>query len=240
MLNQIQLVAAFALPVLFAITVHEVAHGWVAKQLGDPTAQMMGRLTLNPLKHIDSIGTVILPAAMLIFTGFMFGWAKPVPITWENLKRPKRDVGLVAVAGPTANLIMALFWALMIKIALLLPPAATSIALPMVYMGFAGIFINGILMILNLIPLPPLDGGRIMSSLLPGPWSYRYSRLEPFGFPILVLLLFTGVLGTIMLPPLIVYLKFITFIFGIDPQVIQALGVGVGIDPRIMMLLTGR
>ena len=240
MLNQIQLIAAFALPVLFAITVHEVAHGWVAKHLGDPTAQMMGRLTLNPIKHIDPIGTVILPVAMLLLTGFMFGWAKPVPITWENLKRPKRDVGLVAVAGPTANLIMALFWALVIKIGILLPATASSVALPMVYMGFAGIFINGILMILNLIPLPPLDGGRIMSSLLPGPLSYKFSRLEPFGLLILVVLLFTGILGTIMLPPLIAYLKFITFIFGIDPQVIQALGVGVGIDPRIMMLLTSR
>ncbi|WP_455201873.1 site-2 protease family protein [Kaarinaea lacus] len=240
MLNQIQLIAAFALPVLFAITVHEVAHGWVAKHLGDPTAQMMGRLTLNPIKHIDPIGTVILPVAMLLLTGFMFGWAKPVPITWENLKRPKRDVGLVAVAGPTANLLMALIWAAVIKIALLLPATASNIALPMVYMGFAGIFINGILMILNLIPLPPLDGGRIMSSLLPGPLSYKFSRLEPYGLIILVVLLFTGILGTIMLPPLIAYLKFITFIFGIDPQVIQALGVGVGIDPRIMMLLTGR
>jgi Zn-dependent protease len=238
MLNKIQLIVAFALPVLFAITVHEVAHGWVAKQLGDKTAMMMGRLTLNPLKHIDPIGTVILPIAMLWITGFMFGWAKPVPITWENLKHPKRDVGLVAVAGPSANLLMALIWALVIKIALLLPASMTTVSYPLVYMGFAGIFINGILMILNLIPLPPLDGGRIMSSLLPGPWAYQFGRLEPFGMIILVVLLFTGILGTIMLPPLIWYLKFITFTFGIDPQVIQALGVGIGIDPRIMMLLT--
>ncbi|HEY5601537.1 MAG TPA: site-2 protease family protein [Gammaproteobacteria bacterium] len=223
MLNKIQLVAVFAIPVLFAITVHEVAHGWVAKRLGDPTAMLMGRLTLNPLKHIDPIGTVLLPIAMLVITGFMFGWAKPVPITWDNLKHPKRDIALVAVAGPTANLLMALFWALVLKIALLLPASAATVSIPLSYMGFAGIFINGILMILNLLPLPPLDGGRIMSSLLPGPWSYKFSRLEPYGLLILMVLLFTGILGAIMLPPLAGYLNFVTFAFGIEPQVFQAL-----------------
>lgn len=214
-LSQIQRIAVWALPVLFAITVHEVAHGWVAKRLGDPTAMMMGRLTLNPLKHIDPVGTVLLPLIMLWVGGFVFGWAKPVPVTWENLKHPRRDMALVALAGPASNLIMALLWALVMKIAMVLPASASALSLPLIYMGGAGIFINAILMVLNLLPLPPLDGSRVVSAFLPGPWSYRFSRIEPYGFPILIVLLMTGVLGMIISPPLHGFRSLLYRLFGL-------------------------
>lgn len=222
-MGKIQFLTVAALPILFAITVHEVAHGWVAKRLGDPTAMMMGRLTLNPIRHIDPIGTVILPVFMLFMTGFLFGWAKPVPITWENLKNPKRDMGLVALAGPMANLLMALIWTLVLKIALWLPPGVAYIGEPLMYMGLAGIFINAILMTLNLLPLPPLDGGRVVSSLLPGPWAWKFNRLEPFGLFILVVLLVTGVLGNILLPAIGFVISALSFIFAIDPNLIMNL-----------------
>ncbi len=199
--NIIQQIAIFALPVLFAITVHEVAHGWMAKKLGDPTAMMMGRLTLNPIKHIDPIGTVLVPILLSMMGGFLFGWAKPVPVTWENLKNPKRDMALVAIAGPAANLVMALLWALVIKIGFLLSGTFDWLANPMIAMGQAGILINILLMVLNLLPLPPLDGGRIVTSLLPGPMAWKFSRIEPYGFFILLGLLALGFLGKILWPP---------------------------------------
>jgi Zn-dependent protease len=172
----------------------------VAKKLGDPTAEMMGRLTLNPIKHIDPIGTVVLPLLMLWMGGFVFGWAKPVPITWENLKHPKRDVALVAVAGPGANLIMAVMWALIMKLAILLMPISPWLARPLLLMGAAGVLINLVLMALNLLPLPPLDGGRILTGILPGPWAWKLSRIEPYGILILLALLLTGILGQILGP----------------------------------------
>ena len=196
----VQRIAIWALPVLFAITVHEVAHGWMARQLGDPTAMMLGRLTLNPIKHIDPVGTLLIPGIMLMVGGFIFGWAKPVPVTWENLRKPKRDMVLVAAAGPVANLIMALMWAAIMKIGLLLGGSIDWLARPLTYMGGAGIFINTILMVLNLLPLPPLDGGRVMTGLLPGRWAWYFSRIEPWGFFILVGLLVSGLLGKILGP----------------------------------------
>ena len=196
----VQRIAIWALPVLFAITVHEVAHGWMARQLGDPTAMMLGRLTLNPIKHIDPVGTLLIPGIMLMVGGFIFGWAKPVPVTWENLRKPKRDMVLVAAAGPVANLIMALMWAAIMKIGLLLGGSIDWMARPLTYMGGAGIFINTILMVLNLLPLPPLDGGRVMTGLLPGRWAWYFSRIEPWGFFILVGLLVSGLLGKILGP----------------------------------------
>ena len=220
-LSKIQVLAIAILPVLFAITVHEVAHGWVAKRLGDPTAQMMGRLTLNPLKHVDPIGTVILPLFLIWMSLPVIGWAKPVPITWENLGHPKRDVGLVAVAGPASNLLMALFWAIVMKIGILIAPENQFFGVPMVFMGFAGIYVNGILMLLNMIPLPPLDGGRVLSSLLPGPWSYKLSRIEPYGMFILIFLLISGLLGAILLPPFFMYLSTIGWLFDIQGQIMQ-------------------
>ncbi|NOZ52989.1 MAG: site-2 protease family protein [Gammaproteobacteria bacterium] len=218
-LGKIQFFVVAAIPILFAITVHEVAHGWVAKRLGDPTAMMMGRLTLNPVKHIDPIGTVLVPVAIFWLGGFLFGWAKPVPITWENLKRPKRDVAFVAVAGPAANLLMAIGWAVVMKIAILIPAGGSYFSMPLMYMGFMGILINCGLMVLNLLPLPPLDGGRIVSSVLPGPLAWKYNQLEPYGLIILLFLFITGALAWVLMPPLFALISAIGALFGINPQI---------------------
>lgn len=214
-LNLIQQVAVWALPVLFAITVHEVAHGWVAKQLGDPTAMMLGRLTLNPLKHIDPIGTVLVPLVLILAGGVIFGWAKPVPIAADNLHHPKRDMALVAAAGPLANLIMACIWALIMKLALLLPSGLVNLALPLTYMGGAGITINVILMVLNLLPVPPLDGSRVVAGFLPDPLAWKFSRIEQYGLIILLLLMVSGILGKIMWPPVAMVQNMIYRMFGL-------------------------
>jgi Zn-dependent protease len=196
-----QLVAILLIPVLFAIIVHEVAHGWVAKRLGDPTAERLGRLTLNPIKHIDPIGTILVPALLVLMrSGFVFGWAKPVPVTWENLRHPKRDMAIVAAAGPAVNLLMAIGWGLIVKLSLLMPDSTAMVAEPLKYMGLGGILANVLLMVFNLLPLPPLDGGRVAVGLLPGPWAYRLSRVEPYGFFILIGLMITGVLSAIVWP----------------------------------------
>lgn len=212
----IQKILLFAIPILFAITVHEVAHGWVANKLGDPTARMMGRLTLNPIKHIDPVGTIIVPAAMMYFTGFIFGWAKPVPITWQNLRKPRRDMIAVALAGPMSNLAMALIWGLLLKIGVELAQAyGWGAAVALVSMASIGIFINLILMVLNLLPIPPLDGSRVVSSLLPPKLAYWYGRYEWAGFPILIVLLFMGLLGGILIPVVFTLRAFILQIFGV-------------------------
>ena len=216
-LNLLQRLVVWALPVLFAITVHETAHGWMALRLGDPTAMMLGRLSLNPIKHIDPLGTVLVPGLLLMFGGFLFGWAKPVPITWENLRHPRRDMALVAAAGPLSNLLMALFWALVIRLGLELG-GGSGAGLYLVYTGVAGIFINIILMVLNLLPLPPLDGGRVLVGLLPGPLSWRVSRIEPYGFPILLLLLFTGMLGKLLWPVISLMLMLLAGVAGLSGE----------------------
>lgn len=201
-LNTIQQIAVWALPVLFAITVHEVSHGWVARMLGDPTAMMLGRLTLNPIKHIDPIGTILVPLVMILLPGgFVFGWAKPVPVTWENLRNPKRDMAIVAAAGPLSNLVMAIIWALIIKLGVTLASSSSPVFMFLVYSGFAGVQINLVLMVLNLLPIPPLDGGRVLVGLLPGPASWQVSRLEPYGLFIILGLLATGILSHILAPP---------------------------------------
>ncbi len=210
-----QMIAVSILPLLFAIVIHEVAHGWVAKQLGDPTAKMLGRLTLNPIKHIDPIGTIVVPLILLVMGGFIFGWAKPVPVTWENLKNPKRDMALVAVAGPAANLLMALFWALVAKIGLTLGPDIAWLATPLALMGIVGVTFNLILMVLNLLPILPLDGGRIVESLLPGPLSYKFSKLEPYGFVVLLVLLVSGLLGDLLGVPIKFFEQVIFKLFGL-------------------------
>ena len=201
-ITSIQTAAVVALPLLFAITVHETAHGWMALRLGDKTAMMLGRLTLNPIKHIDPVGTILVPALLVMMGGFVFGWAKPVPVTWDNLKNPKRDMALVALAGPVANLLMAVGWALVAKLGYMLADISPWLSTPLTLMGKMGIFLNGILMVLNLLPLPPLDGGRVLVGVLPGPLAWQVSRLEPYGFFILLGLLATGLLGRIIGPPI--------------------------------------
>jgi len=201
-LSLLQQIAVWALPVLFAITVHEFAHGWAAMKLGDQTAKMLGRLTLNPLKHIDPLGTVILPIAMISFSGFIFGWAKPVPIGWKNLKNPRRDIALVAFAGPLVNLLMGIMWVIIWRIGVELSASTGWLGTPLAYMGAAGVMINTILFVLNLLPLPPLDGGRILTSILPAKWSGIVDRVEPYGLFILLGLMLSGYLGKILGPPI--------------------------------------
>ncbi len=215
-LSKIQLFAVWVLPVLFAITIHEVAHGWVASKLGDKTALMMGRITLNPIKHIDPIGTIVVPAILLFLGGFIFGWAKPVPVNWNNLRNPRRDMALVAAAGPVTNFLMAIIWAAILKIGIILTQQDMSWAIALVYMGQAGIWINLILMVLNLIPIPPLDGSRVMASFLSPKAAYAYSRIEPYGFFIILGLLAFGILGFILLPPVRFLFTMIIAAFGIQ------------------------
>lgn len=195
-----QLAAVWALPVLSAITLHEVAHGWVAHRLGDATARSLGRLSLNPLRHVDPIGTVLVPAVMLVASGFVFGWARPVPVNPGNLRRPRRDMAWVALAGPFANLLMAVAWVMAARLALVYHQALGDAALFLVLMGAAGVLINTVLLVLNLLPLPPLDGGRVLTSLLPPPWAARVARIERFGILIVVGLLVTGALGYVLTP----------------------------------------
>jgi Zn-dependent protease len=219
-LSLVQKISIWVVPVLLGITVHEVAHGWIARKLGDNTAFMLGRLTLNPLKHVDPVGTILIPGMLLLLqAGFIFGYAKPVPINWKNLRQPKRDMALVAVAGPIANLLMAVGWALLLRLGVSLGDNG----LALVYMGVAGITINAILMILNLLPLPPLDGGRVLTGLLPGPMAYKFSRIEPYGFFILIGLLVTGVLGMILWPLISSFMSMMVPVSGLSAQKFQLL-----------------
>lgn len=220
-LSLLQKISIWALPVIFAITLHEVAHGWIAKLLGDRTAEQQGRLTLNPLHHIDPVGTLLLPGLMLMFSGFVFGWAKPVPVNWGRLHNPKRDIGLVAIAGPGANLAMIILWIFVARIAILANLA--SVSRPLLFMAAAGIFINGMLMVLNLLPLPPLDGGRVMSCLLPSHLSYKFDKLEPYGFIILVILMVTNLLSMILGGPLNLVISTAIELAGIPPGVLHML-----------------
>ncbi|MBM4208608.1 MAG: site-2 protease family protein [Gammaproteobacteria bacterium] len=203
-LSTVQQIIVGILPMIFAITVHEAAHGWVAKKYGDPTADQLGRLTLNPIKHIDLLGTVILPGLLLILkTGFVFGWAKPVPVNTRNFKKPISDMAVVALAGPVSNLLMAVFWALISRIGLMIGDSAESIAMPLIYTGLAGISINLSLALLNLIPIPPLDGSRIVTAWLPPRLAWQYNQLERYGFIILLILLYTNILSAVLKYPML-------------------------------------
>ena len=186
----VQTIAIYALPVLFAITLHEAAHGYVARYFGDMTAHAQGRISLNPARHIDIVGTIVVPLVILLVSGgkLLFGWAKPVPVNYSALRKPRQHMALVAAAGPLANLAMALAWALALKLSTVAPENAFSTA--MEAMSGAGIIVNLVFMFLNLLPILPLDGGRIVASLLPSRAAWRYAKLEPWGIPLLLVLLF--------------------------------------------------
>jgi Zn-dependent protease len=215
--NLVQTIAIYALPVIFAITMHEAAHGYVARYFGDTTAEREGRISLNPMRHVDLVGTIIVPLAILIASklfggaGILFGWAKPVPVNFGNLRQPKRDMLWVAAAGPFSNLLMALGWAGLLKVSTFME--SNSFSLPMGLMAEAGVTVNVVLMVLNLLPILPLDGGRIAVSLLPNRMAYSYSRLEPYGFPILLVLVFTNMLGVILNPMVLASIGLIETIF---------------------------
>lgn len=196
--------AVIVLPVVLAITLHEAAHGYAALMKGDPTASLAGRISANPVRHIDPVGTILVPLVMYFVSsmaghdGLLFGWAKPVPVDFSRLRRPKQDMFWVAAAGPAANLVMATAWGLAMKLALSMP--GHYFAEPLMWMARAGMTINLSLMVLNLLPIPPLDGGRIVVSLLPRPLSMTFARIEPYGAFILIGLLVTHVLDTLLSP----------------------------------------
>lgn len=216
-LTPIQTIAVWVLPIVFAVTVHEVAHGYVAYLLGDKTAKILGRLTLNPIKHIDPIGTIVLPAVLLLLnTGIILGWAKPVPINPYNFINYRRDSALVALAGPLANLLMALAWASIAKISYILLISGLSGVQAVYLMGMAGISINLMLMVLNLLPIPPLDGSHVIASLLPPRIAMRYSNISSFGFIILIFLIYFGLINIIVSPVIGFLYNFICKIFFIS------------------------
>ncbi|MDX1900520.1 MAG: site-2 protease family protein [Gammaproteobacteria bacterium] len=201
------------MPILSAIIVHEVAHGWVAEKFGDKTARLAGRLTLNPISHIDPLGTIALPLLCLLLPGgFIFGWAKPVPVDARNMRHPRMDMGIVAAAGPLSNLLMAFGWALLARYA---GGLNTWFGTPLSFMAIAGMEINVMLGVLNLLPIPPLDGGRVLMSLLPPRMGWQLHRIEPFGFFILILLMVTNVLSMILMPIIVGLLQFITSVVGL-------------------------
>ncbi len=222
-------ILVWAVPVIYAITLHEVAHGVVAYYLGDATAKRAGRLTINPLKHVDPIGSIVIPVFLLWFSGFIFGWAKPVPVNEKNLNSPKRDMILVAAAGPAANLIMSIIWAIIMKLGYMLSATQPDAGLVLVYMGAAGIFINAAVMMLNLLPLPPLDGGRILIGLLPERFSLVLSKIEPWGFMILVTMIITGLVAKIVWPMMVIEMTVVTHLVGTPAELfINALRVLLG------------
>lgn len=216
-LNLVQTIAIYALPVIFAITLHEAAHGYVARYFGDTTAARMGRISLNPIRHIDLVGTIIVPLSILLLgkllggVNILFGWAKPVPVNFAALRNPKADMLWVALAGPAVNLLMALLWALALKAAIVAPQNVFSY--PLALMADKGIEINIVLMVLNLLPIPPLDGGRIAVSLLPIRLAVPFARLEPYGFPILLALMVSNLLGVILMPPVQASISLIETLF---------------------------
>lgn len=222
-LTTIQLIAIWILPVLLAVSLHEAAHAWMADKKGDSTARLLGRLTFNPFKHIDPIGTILVPTLMIMFTGFAFGWAKPVPVDVRKLNNPKKDMMWVALAGPASNFIMALIWAILLHISVLFVDSRSAISLFFLLMPVAGITINVILGVLNLLPIPPLDGGRIMAGLLPPRASLQYSKIEPYGFFIIIGLMLSGLLSYIIFPAINFVLITLSLISGLDAEVFYRL-----------------
>jgi Zn-dependent protease len=213
--NTVRLIALYAIPGIFAITLHEAAHGYAARHFGDLTAYQAGRITLNPIRHIDPMGTIVVPILILIASQgkFAFGWAKPVPVDFGRLRNPKRDMLWVAAAGPASNLLMAILWAFVMKAMQGVPP--NYFTEPVLLMARGGIIINAVLMVLNLFPLPPLDGGRIAVSLLPHRLAYGFARIEPYGMIILLVLMFLGVLGIVMMPIVNAFIGTLAAVFNI-------------------------
>ncbi len=219
----IQKIAVWILPVLLAVSLHEAAHAWMANKKGDSTAKSLGRLTFNPFKHIDPIGTIVVPAVMIFTTGFAFGWAKPVPIDVRNLHNPKKDMMWVALAGPMSNFIMAFLWAVFLNLSVFFIDSRSTISMFFLLMPIAGITINVILGVLNLLPIPPLDGGRIMAGLLPTSLAVKYNKIEPYGFFIIIALMLTGLLSTIIFPAISFILMTLATISGLDVSVFYSL-----------------
>lgn len=206
-------IAVWAMPVLFAITLHEAAHGWMANKLGDPTAKALGRISLNPIRHIDPIGTVVVPLALLMLSGFIIGWAKPVPVEMRYFKQPVKDMAIVALAGPASNFLMACGWALVAVIGQMMLSPGDTVAGFIIQMGNAGITINLILMVLNLLPIPPLDGGRVVAGVMPPQMANAFMRIEAYGLFIVIFLLVTGILGKILWPMVLFFTALIKMVF---------------------------
>lgn len=212
----IQKIAIYALPLLFAITVHEAAHGYAARHFGDRTAEMLGRLTLNPIKHIDPLGTLVIPLVLLLSgSGFIFGWAKPVPVSPRNFKNPGKDMAIVAAAGPASNVLMALFWAIVMRLSAGLMTDLGNAGQAIFLMAQFGVVINALLAVLNMLPIPPLDGGRVAVGLLPPKASYNLSKVEPYGMWILVGLLASGLLSPIIRPGINLVVQLVATLVGL-------------------------
>ena len=206
-------IAVWLVPVLFAITLHEAAHGWMANKLGDPTARALGRISLNPIRHIDPIGTVVLPLVLVMLSGFVIGWAKPVPVDMRYFKKPLLDMAVVALAGPASNFIMACGWGLVGAIGHAMYVPGNELAVFIVKVGDAGITINLILMVLNLLPIPPLDGGRVVAGVMSPQIAVPFMRIEPYGMFIVIFLLVTGILGKILWPMVLFFTALIKMVF---------------------------
>lgn len=213
-LNLIQTLIISAPPILLAITLHEVAHGWMALRCGDPTAQLEGRLSLNPLRHVDPVGTLLVPAVLFFLGGFIFGWAKPVPVNYYRLRHPKQDMAKVAFAGPGANLVMAIGWALVLLLSKIIYLWFPWLGIPLYLMAHAGIQINIVIGVLNMLPVPPLDGSRVLAGLAPDGVGALFAKIEPLGLVILLLLLTSGVLNVLLGPPIYWLQSLIYSIFG--------------------------
>lgn len=211
-----QQVAIWLVPILFAVTLHEAAHGFVAFLLGDDTAYKLGRISANPFKHIDLVGTIILPVLLMITSGFIFGWAKPVPVDPSRMKNPKRDFALVALAGPLSNFLMAVLWMGLLKLSLYLLQNKIPAGIPLLFMCKAGVQINLVLMILNLIPIPPLDGSRLVSYLLPKPWDQKFNRIGLIGIALILLLIVSGIFAKVLTPALLFFERHLAALFFIS------------------------
>ncbi|PIE83075.1 MAG: site-2 protease family protein [Candidatus Contendobacter odensis] len=204
-LNTIQLLIVIAPPLLLAITLHEVAHGWMALRCGDTTARSLGRLSLNPIRHIDPVGTLLVPGLLAVFGGFIFGWAKPVPVSYHRLHQPKRDMALVALAGPGSNLVMAIGWVIIMAISLALQHQAAWLGRPLLLMGIYGVNINIMLGVLNMLPIPPLDGSKVLAGFLPDRVGQIMTQIEPYGLIVLLMLLAVGLFDVLM--PVVVAIR---------------------------------